>query len=57
MTIVINALGMCESKENLHKENVRKLNLADEIIEESYEGQKIDDIKYKSRRFNARYYF
>lgn len=27
------------------KENVRKLNIADEIIEESYEGQKIDDIK------------
>ena len=25
MTIVINALGMCESKENIHKENVRKL--------------------------------
>ena len=27
------------------KENIRKLNIADEIIEESYEGQKVDDIK------------
>lgn len=37
-------LNVVQSLEE-RKENVRKLNIADEIIEESYEGQKIDDIK------------
>ena len=37
-------LNVVQSLEE-RKENVRKLNIADEVIEESYEGQKIDDIK------------
>ena len=41
-------LNVVQSLEE-RKENVRKLNIADEIIEESYEGQKIDDIK----KYNA----
>ena len=46
-------LNVVQSLEE-RKENVRKLNIADEIIEESYEGQKIDDImKYHADIFTV----